>query len=117
MKQSNGHSTVSGSCKPHGTALSEQTPDDHPEAINQLSVAAAVRNPEPGRHRASGQRPDPPYILFKNQLPMTRTSILVRAKQSKASSGRLTTGSFSLNEVLRTIGTPVSSLNAEIRAW
>ena len=42
-----------------------------------------------------------------NQLPRTSTSILVRRKQSSASAGRQTTGSFSLKEVLSTIGTPV----------
>ena len=46
--------------------------------------------------------------------PMTSTSMLVRRKQSSASSGRQTTGSFSLNEVLSTIGTPVSSAKASI---
>lgn len=51
------------------------------------------------------------------QSPMTRTSILVRRKQSSASSGRHTTGSFSLNDVFRTIGTPVMSLNLEISRW
>src|SRR5215469_1017906 len=49
------------------------------------------------------------------ELPSTSTSIWVRRKQSRASSGLQTTGSFSLNEVLSTIGTPVSSRNASIR--
>jgi hypothetical protein len=40
--------------------------------------------------------------------PITITSIRVRRKQSSASFGSHTTGSFSLNEVLSTIGTPVS---------
>jgi hypothetical protein len=48
--------------------------------------------------------------------PNTRTSILVRRKQSRASSGRQTTGSFSLNDVLSTIGTPVSCLKVSINA-
>src|SRR5262249_16254608 len=39
--------------------------------------------------------------------PRTSTSILVRRKQSIASSGRHTTGSFSLKLVLSSIGTPV----------
>ena len=47
-------------------------------------------------------------------LPITKTSILVRRKQSSASSGRQTTGSFSLNEVLSTIGTPVRSRKLSI---
>lgn len=46
--------------------------------------------------------------------PITSTSIFVRKKQSSASSGRHTTGSFSLNEVFSTIGTPVKSRNALI---
>ena len=41
--------------------------------------------------------------------PSTSTSILVRRKQSIASSGLHTTGSFSLKLVLSTIGTPVMS--------
>src|SRR5207245_11702147 len=49
------------------------------------------------------------------RLPSTRTSIRVRRKQSSASSGLQTTGSFSLNEVLRTMGTPVRSRKASIR--
>src|SRR5262249_45136632 len=47
--------------------------------------------------------------------PSTSTSILVRRKQSIASSGLHTTGSFSLKLVLSTIGTPVMALNASIR--
>jgi hypothetical protein len=41
--------------------------------------------------------------------PSTRISIRVRRKQSSASSGWQTTGSFSLNDVLSSIGTPVRS--------
>ncbi len=51
-----------------------------------------------------------------NQSPITSTSIFVRRKQSSASSGRQTTGSFSLNDVLSTIGTPLSAQNASISA-
>ena len=51
------------------------------------------------------------------QFPMTSTSIFVRKKQSKASSGLHTTGSFSLNDVFNTIGTPVKSLKALISPW
>ena len=40
--------------------------------------------------------------------PSARTSICVRRKQSSPSSGRCTIGSFSLNEVFRSTGTPVS---------
>src|SRR5262249_35804556 len=46
--------------------------------------------------------------------PITRTSIFVRRKQSRASLGLHTTGSFSLNEVLSTIGTCVMSRNFSI---
>ena len=51
------------------------------------------------------------------KLPSTSTSIFVRKKQSSASSGRQTTGSFSLNEVFSTIGTPVNSRKLEINRW
>jgi len=46
--------------------------------------------------------------------PNTSTSIRVRKKHSKASTGLHTTGSFSLNEVFSTIGTPVRSTKASI---
>ncbi len=45
-------------------------------------------------------------------LPITSSSIFVRRKQSSASSGLHTTGSFSLKEVFGTIGTPVNARNA-----
>ena len=44
-------------------------------------------------------------------------SMLVRKKQSSASSGLQTTGSFSLKLVLSTMGTPVRAWKAEISAW
>ena len=44
------------------------------------------------------------------QHPITSISILVRKKQSSASSGLHNTGSFSLNDVFSTIGTPMRSL-------
>ena len=53
-------------------------------------------------------------------FPITSTSILVRRKQSSASFGSQTTGSFSLNEVFSTIGTPVRSrkaLDQAVIAW
>jgi hypothetical protein len=56
------------------------------------------------------------YWRTRILLPSTKTSILVRKKQSSASSGLQTMGSFSLKEVLRTIGTSVSSSNASISA-
>ena len=51
-------------------------------------------------------------IRLTSQSSTTSTSIRVRRKQSSASSGRQTTGSFSLNEVFSTIGTPVRSPKA-----
>ena len=49
-----------------------------------------------------------------NELPRTSVSIFVRKKQSKASCGSQTTGSFSVNEVFSTIGTPVRSAKLSI---
>src|SRR4029453_6382374 len=46
--------------------------------------------------------------------PRTRTPMGVRAKQSIASAGVQTIGSFSLKDVLRRTGTPVSLSNSEI---
>ena len=40
----------------------------------------------------------------------------MRRKQSSASAGLCTIGSFSLNEVFRTIGTPVRCSNARIKS-
>lgn len=51
------------------------------------------------------------------QLPITSRSMRVRRKQSSASCGVHTIGSFSLNDVFRTIGRPVSRSNASISAW
>lgn len=50
-------------------------------------------------------------------FPTTIQSIAVRSKQAIASAGVRTTGSFSLSEVFRRMGTPVFSWNFEIRAW
>ena len=47
--------------------------------------------------------------------PITSRSIFVLRKQSSASAGVFTTGSFSLNDVLSTSGTPVRSRNASMR--
>lgn len=47
--------------------------------------------------------------------PSTSRSMRVRRKQSRAWAGVQTIGSFSLNEVLSTIGTPVRSAKARIR--
>lgn len=74
--------------------------------LHCLSLVEARQNLAP---------PKSPPPRLTTQSPKTSTSILVRKKQSSASSGRHTTGSFSLNEVLSTIGTPVSSRNALIR--
>ena len=71
------------------------------------------------QHRVCGAFPpkgSPFYWRTRIVLPSTITSILVRKKQSSASAGLHTMGSFSLKEVLRTIGTPVSSRNASISA-
>src|ERR1035437_6994128 len=53
-------------------------------------------------------------FLPTSQSSITSTSIFVRRQQSSASSGLHTTGSFSLNEVFSTIGTPVSPAKASI---
>src|SRR5437588_4056340 len=50
-------------------------------------------------------------------LPSTSTSIVVFWKVSTACSGVITIGSFSLNDVFRTTGTPVSLPNSPIRRW
>ena len=47
--------------------------------------------------------------------PMTSTSMCVRRKQSRASCGRSTMGSFSLNDVFSSIGTPLTRSNALMR--
>src|SRR3981189_3066447 len=57
------------------------------------------------------------HFLQINVFPKTSRSIFVRRKQSSASSGSHTTGSFSLKEVLRTIGTPVIVRKLEIKRW
>jgi hypothetical protein len=55
------------------------------------------------RHHGPGQ------VRCTKMLPSTRTSIFVRRKHSSASTGRHTIGSFSLNDVLSTMGIPVIS--------
>ena len=62
----------------------------------------------PHRHRNGFRRVVGDYRSMKVS-PSTSTSIFVRRKQSIASSGLHTTGSFSLKLVLSTIGTPVIS--------
>ena len=54
------------------------------------------------------------YPRSTTHSPITNKSIFVRRKQSSASCGVHTTGSFSLKEVFSTIGTPDSSRNASI---
>ena len=67
-------------------------------------------------------------LLAMNQFPITSTSIFVRRKQSSASSGRHTTGSFSLNEAqcltrrkrsssVAATSTPSRSTQAEASPW
>ena len=68
-----------------------------------LRILRTIYTPESGRYTA--------------QLPISKRSMLVRRKQSSASSGRQTTGSFSLNEVLRINGTEVIDPKAEISWW
>ena len=55
-------------------------------------------------------------FLVTEKFPSTKESIFVRKKQSSASSGRHTTGSFSLKEVFKTIGMPVRSRKNSI-SW
>ncbi len=55
----------------------------------------------------SAKSADACYDLQTIQSLSTSTSIFVRRKQSSASCGRQTTGSFSLKLVFRSIGTPV----------
>src|ERR1700722_2797380 len=55
-----------------------------------------------------------PCARRTTKSPSTKASIRVLRKQSNASSGVHTTGSFSLKDVLSTIGTPVSSEKAWI---
>ena len=75
--------------------------------------ASRRRRGRPGEGEATGvYRPCGPRIT--NQSPITSTSIFVLKKQSSASTGRHTTGSFSLKDVLSTIGTPVISRKASI---
>jgi len=60
----------------------------------------------------------PPHLFLATNIDfISNRSIRVRKKQSNASSGRFTIGSFSLNEVLSTIGTPISASNARLKAW
>ena len=49
-------------------------------------------------------------------FPRTNLSIFVLRKQSNASSGLQTTGSFSLKDVLSTIGMPVRSRKISINS-
>src|SRR5262249_55144662 len=53
-------------------------------------------------------------VLEITKFPSTRTSIFVRRKQTNASSGLHMNGSFALNEVFSSMGTPVNFLNASI---
>src|SRR6185295_16527260 len=67
------------------------------------------------RDEAEGEGPDPHRqraARSTTQSPSTRRSIRVRRKQSSASSGVLTMGSLSLNDVFKSMGTPVASSKA-----
>lgn len=57
-----------------------------------------------------------PATRITTMSPITSLSIRVRRKQSMASPGSFTMGSDSLNEVLSTIGTPVSRSKASMSA-
>ena len=87
--------------------------------IPTLGVQATITLSE-GAQSAVGRRMLVPcltaYWRTRILLSSTKTSILVRKKQSSASAGLQTMGSFSLKEVLRTIGTSVSWRNASISA-
>src|SRR5437762_147109 len=78
-------------------------------AVQASRLAAA------GRRRA-GRRGRRHYAVLRIiRSPITSRSIFVRRKQSSACPGVFTTGSFSLNDVFNTSGTPVASRNASIR--
>src|SRR6516165_4237619 len=87
---------------------------DHVDGTNssghsvQIVEAASRIDPHDGGAVAASSR----EIMVS---PRTRTSMLVRRKQWSASSGVQTTGSFSLKEVLSTMGTPVMWRKASIR--
>ena len=73
----------------------------------QRPVAVAGRARRVGRHGAGARS--------STCDPITSTSMCVRRKQSSASFGCRTIGSFSLNEVLSSMGTPLIRSNAVIR--
>src|SRR5471030_764025 len=114
-----------------GSTLSPRFPNPHediffrarPEGAGGEMWEMARENPEPSASKASHRRGKfgkaqrvMPNQRVINVSPSTSTSILVRRKQSIASSALHTTGSFSLKLVLSTAGTPVMSRNAEISA-
>src|SRR5262245_39427694 len=59
---------------------------------------------------------DETHVFVTTKCPIASASIFVRMKQSIASAGVHTIGSFSLNDVLRITGVPVRSPNALISA-
>ena len=92
------------------------------ENLNSSWRLTSIDYPEAGliafdvRGNDEGFKPLPAR-RSKIASPITSTSIRVRRKQSSASFGSHTTGSFSLNEVLSTIGTAVSSRKAAMSRW
>src|SRR5205814_473603 len=82
-------------------------PDAGDERIGRVrGDGEEQREENPGEHYA---------VLRIIRSPITSRSIFVRRKQSSAWAGVFTTGSFSLNDVFNTTGTPVASRNASIR--
>ena len=80
------------------------------DGSNDLRIRSSRRAP-----RALSSRLSRPQVSrVTSVFPSTSTSIFVLRKQSSASSGLHTTGSFSLNEVFSTMGTPVSSRKASM---
>src|SRR5919198_4044066 len=84
--------------------------------VAQTQRQPAPRTLDPDRAPRSGDRVHGPS-LRTTWLPTTRRSIFVFWKVSTACSGVITIGSFSLNDVFRTTGTPVSLPNSPISRW
>ena len=81
------------------------------ELGRRIRASGEMTGPDRGASRSG----DGVYTWRETTMsPITSMSILVRRKQSSASSGRQTIGSFSLNDVLSTSGIPVRSRNNSI---
>ncbi len=90
----------------------EEAPEDGEGGPGRIE-ASGPRPPLPAGHDGSGEHQASRRTSVR---PRTRRSILVRRKQSSASSGRQTIGSFSLKLVFKRIGTPVFRSKAAIRS-